>query len=1576
MYIHIADITDDNVRMILPPSSDGQAPTVYTYTVDGLGSPLSMTFDGTHIHIADQSDDNVRMILPPSSDGQAPTVYTYTVDGLGTPSGMTFDGTHIHIADQSDDNVRMILPPSSDGQAPTVYTYTVDGLGNASGMTFDGTHIHIADFSDDNVRMILLPSSNGQAPTVYTYTVGGLGTPSGMTFDGTHIHIAVQGDTNVRMILLPSSNGQAPTVYTYTVGGLGDPQGMTFDGAITSQAVLTLTTTDTDIRVGEAVDINIASDIDITGFTASDITVTGGTRGALTGSGTSWTLAVTAGSAGTMTIAIAEDAVSPGNTAVSQNFTVNARATATITFDDTTGESGGSTGVNIAFGESVTGLTLADLSASAGTLSNLTGSGASWEADLAFPATGSGTVTVTLAEDSVIPQNAEAEASIDYAEPLELAWIVPTAPTDNTFQVTLTSNHELTGVALSDFRLRIQDNSEAVIILDATNATLTAVAGTNNWRLDISLTGTLDADYTMRVRRNSLMFDGMNVPAPALASAAFAIDSSLGVDAVLDITLDAISVEQGEVVNATFSFDKAVGGFTAADVTISDGTKGALTDNGDNTYSMPITAPATGSGTVSVSVAADVVTPGNNSDTVLFSYTEPVVPLSFGTGMIANQAWVVGTAESLRLPSATGGTGTITYSLSPTLPAGMTFTASSRDLAGTPTGRFTSATFTYTATDGNSDTVELTFTIVVTATAITFVSNIANQAWTVGTAVNLTLPTATGGVGTLAYSLTPTLPSGVTFTDATRVLAGNPTATAAVATFTYTATDAESVTHTQTFTVVVTASAITFASTIAAQAWVVGTAVSLTLPIASGGVGAFTYSLTPMLPAGTSFVAGTRVLSGTPTGRFTSATFTYTAEDSDGETLTQTFTIVVTAAAITFASTVANQSWVVGTAVNLTLPTASGGVGAFTYALTPAVPSGITFTAGTRALAGNPSTVFSVATFTYTATDTEGIANSQTFTIVVAAAVVALSFGAETIANQAWVVGTAESLMLPEATGGEGTITYSLSPSTLPDGVTFTASSRILAGSPTGRFTSDTFTYTATDGDGTTVELTFTIVVTAVAITFSPASFANQTWEVGTAVALTLPVGAGGVGSLIPTLTPSLPSGVTFTASTRALAGNPTAVFTSATFTYTMTDDEDESASITFTIVVAAAAVVIPSNLTGSGIQVGSASQFGIGFGGPVGLASDGTTVYMFHLRRGYTLDPLTGIATQFGGNNLGLSFNPRLSAAMYHNGLITVHGTQNDQLYTLDTATNTLTAIGTAFTIAGSNSSPVVTGITSLNGVVYAAEAFTDSLMTLDIPSGVLTPVDADTVGYGLTSPNIQSLAAYKGMLVAVNIDSTVLAIRLVELSQADGTATAFNNIVPPDNAITGMVEHDDKLLAAGNANDALFRMYDVLWDETIADFEVDEGADATFDLAAISQDASIYSLPGTPPSWLTITGADTDLVATTAPDVTADTNYDVVVRATRSGINVDQTLRIVVKETGGTPPTNNAPAFANAFYTFTDVPIAVGEIVGTVAATDADNDPLTYSLEGTDATDFAIDVNGQYNCSGRINKFTTICF
>ena len=404
------------------------------------------------------------------------------------------------------------------------------------------------------------------------------------------------------------------------------------------------------------------------------------------------------------------------------------------------------------------------------------------------------------------------------------------------------------------------------------------------------------------------------------------------------------------------------------------------------------------------------------------------------------------------------------------------------------------------------------------------------------------------------------------------MLSGNPTGRFSSATFTYTATDGNSDTVELTFTIVVTAPAFSFASNIANQVWTVGTAVSVTLPTATGGVGTLAYSLSSGLPSGVTFTGSTRALAGTPTGRFTSASFTYTVTDDEGETHTQTFTIVVTAVAITIPN-IANQSWTVGTAVSLTLPEASGGVGAFTYSLTPTLPAGVSRTV--RAVSGTPTTAVNVATYTYTAEDSEGITHTQTFTIVVAAAAVVLSFGSETISNQAWVAGTAVSVTLPVATGGTGDKTYTLSPTT-PAGVTFTGMTRVLAGNPTATFTSATFTYTATDENNDTVELTFTIVVTADALVFA-STIADQSWVVGTTVNVTLPTASGGVGDLTYSLTPTTPAGVMFTAGTRVLSGNPTAVFTLATFTYTVTDAESETLEQTFTIVVSAVIAVAPT---------------------------------------------------------------------------------------------------------------------------------------------------------------------------------------------------------------------------------------------------------------------------------------------------------------------------------------------------------------------------------------------------------------
>ena len=77
--------------------------------------------------------------------------------------------------------------------------------------------------------------------------------------------------------------------------------------------------------------------------------------------------------------------------------------------------------------------------------------------------------------------------------------------------------------------------------------------------------------------------------------------------------------------------------------------------------------------------------------------------------------------------------------------------------------------------------------------------------------------------------------------------------------------------------------------------------------------------------------------------------------------------------------------------------------------------------------------------------------------------------------DQTYVAGTAiDPLTLPEATGGNGGLTYTLSPEV--PGLTFIASMRQLTGTPTA-FGTYAMTYTVTDGDGDTDTLSFTITV-------------------------------------------------------------------------------------------------------------------------------------------------------------------------------------------------------------------------------------------------------------------------------------------------------------------------------------------------------------------------------------------------------------------------------------------------------------------------------------------------------------------
>ena len=96
---------------------------------------------------------------------------------------------------------------------------------------------------------------------------------------------------------------------------------------------------------------------------------------------------------------------------------------------------------------------------------------------------------------------------------------------------------------------------------------------------------------------------------------------------------------------------------------------------------------------------------------------------------------------------------------------------------------------------------------------------------------------------------------------------------------------------------------------------------------------------------------------------------------------------IPTSGTITFnPSTIADQTFTVGTPVDLTLPTATGGTPPYIYSLAPSLPAGLYFDpigAGPGYIGGTPTTVMPPTRFTYTARDANSASAFLTFNIEV-----------------------------------------------------------------------------------------------------------------------------------------------------------------------------------------------------------------------------------------------------------------------------------------------------------------------------------------------------------------------------------------------------------------------------------------------------------------------------------------------------------------------------------------------------------------------------------------------------------------
>ncbi|MDA9156424.1 putative Ig domain-containing protein, partial [Candidatus Poseidoniaceae archaeon] len=139
----------------------------------------------------------------------------------------------------------------------------------------------------------------------------------------------------------------------------------------------------------------------------------------------------------------------------------------------------------------------------------------------------------------------------------------------------------------------------------------------------------------------------------------------------------------------------------------------------------------------------------------------------------------------------------------------------------------------------------------------------------------------------------------------------------------------------------------------------------------------YAYSISPALPAGLSLEISTGEISGTPTELSTNTTYTITVRNSGGVDTT-TITIEVNDEVPTIAYSPNDLDLTNNTASSdLPLsPTITGSGTITSWAISPSVPSGLSFSTSTGVLSGTPTELLTRSMFTITATNTGGTATA------------------------------------------------------------------------------------------------------------------------------------------------------------------------------------------------------------------------------------------------------------------------------------------------------------------------------------------------------------------------------------------------------------------------------------------------------------------------------------------------------------------------------------------------------------------------------------------------------------------------
>ncbi len=453
-------------------------------------------------------------------------------------------------------------------------------------------------------------------------------------------------------------------------------------------------------------------------------------------------------------------------------------------------------------------------------------------------------------------------------------------------------------------------------------------------------------------------------------------------------------------------------------------------------------------------------------------------------------------------PAATGGYGTKSWSLfSGTLPAGLTFETATGAISGTPTEAVTRI-ITLMVTDSYSRTYFKSYPLNVTI-PVGFTTTRLPNAYA-GSAYSERIQ-GKGGIPPYSYSMSGSLPSGLTFSNGT--VSGTYNSFYDQNNISVTITDSSyptAQTSTQSFSILATNYYLTPTTSAVLANARKGTAITTITFAAAGGKSPYTWShIGGALPGGITFNPATATLSGTPTdaGDFS---FTLHLADSGGNTTgsdpdnpDKTFVLHVSDILAVDTATLPSASLNVPYSTTLT---SRGGLKPITWSVASGtLPTGITLDATTGQLSGTP-TSSATASFTVRTTDSESQTATKAFTFPVSSTMTIT----ETTLPAARLNTTYSANV--RAQNGITPYNWSIESGSLPAGIALSVTNGIatLSGTPTAAGTA-TFALKVTDSTATPLTATTSFTLTtlptlAITTTTLPGFTTGQSYTQSVAV--------------------------------------------------------------------------------------------------------------------------------------------------------------------------------------------------------------------------------------------------------------------------------------------------------------------------------------------------------------------------------------------------------------------------------------------------------------------------------------------